>query len=219
MSQPALETTSDEVPGATGSPGPQPDDLAPGSLLSLQIRRRRPPNAGWTRGGRLQALKSTPRPKTQEPAIRAGAASNQVRSNPRQDDGILGYWQERQSGRDFPAWSDLDPEEILARWPDSVLLSCDPHRPVPKLEASFAEALRSAKRRKAEGLEPTVEYTPLLTEWLLTIGRAVARLGKPLNDSEFFPSFRGRVGYRVVGLPLGTAATGVEHVLCHVTRT
>ena len=98
-----------------------------------------------------------------------------------------------------------------------MLLSCDRHRPVPRLEASFAEALRMAKRRKAESLEPVVEYTPLLTEWLLTIGREVARLGKPLNDTESFPSYKGRVRYQLVGLPLGSGE--VEHVLCHVTRS
>lgn len=227
MSEPALRSSGDELPGVPGPSETGDSDPAPSSLLSLQIRRRRPPNGGWTRGSRLAATPANPlaRPLAKPPEDRPRRPSAfqdskpAARSDARSDDGIYRYWRDHRGGRDYPAWSDLDPDEILARWPDSVLLSCDRHRPLPTLEASFAEALRDAKRRRAERLEPVVEYTPLLTEWLLTIGRAVARIGKPLNDTEHFPSYKGRIRYQVVGLPLGTPDSGVEHVLCHVTRT
>ncbi len=205
------------------------------SLLNLQIRRRRPANAGWAVSGQARETgRDRPAAKPAPPVARpaAPAAPNQAASVPVVPDlpgaeprpaasrsgDIFAYWRDHRDGRRFPAWSDFDPDEILSLWPNSVLLACGEDLGQPRLAASFTEALRAAKRKEAESLGPNVEYTPLLTEWLLSLGKEVARLGKPLNDSESLPALKGRVRYRVVGLPLGESPLEVDHVLCHVAR-
>ena len=195
--------------GEIGEEGP-----STASLLGVQIRRSRSANPGWTAGG-------------QQPTATAPiAAASEIRAAPSERPGppsapagdLFSYWHDRRDGRRFPAWSDFDPGEVSARWPNSVLLACGEDLHQPRLAAGFAEALRAAKRRDAETLRPGVEYTPLLTEWLLALGREVARLGRPLNDSESLPALKGRARYQIVGLPLGESPFAVDHVLCHVVR-
>jgi len=99
-----------------------------------------------------------------------------------------------------------------------VLLRWDRALTVPRLEAAFTEALRAAKRKQLERIVPEIEYSPLVTEWLLLLGREVARRGIPLNDVESFPALKGRVRYQATGLPLGDPEGRVELVLCHVAR-
>lgn len=129
---------------------------------------------------------------------------------------IVSYWTGLRSGRRFPSWSDLDPEQIKRFWPYSVLLSCGAGAGHLELEAMFSSAARADGAGGPGGSIKVVEYTPMVTDWILTIGRQVADNGRPMQDSEIFPTPNGEVCYRLVALPLSDNDDGIDHVLCHV---
>jgi hypothetical protein len=58
----------------------------------------------------------------------------------------------------------------------------------------------------------------MITEWILSIGGEVARVGRPVQDNEVFMTPDGNHSYRIVALPLGDEQSRVDHVLCHLTR-
>ena len=80
----------------------------------------------------------------------------------------------------------------------------------------FSSAARTDGAGGPGGSIKVVEYTPMVTDWILTIGRQVADSGRPMQDSEIFPTPNGEVCYRLVALPLSDNDDGIDHVLCHV---
>ncbi len=128
---------------------------------------------------------------------------------------IVAYWEELRFGRMLPAWADLDPYKIAACWPNSLLMRYLAENERLQLEPSFAELVRNNRADDVE-VEP-IDYTPMVTEWVIGVGRTAVELGQPTEDTEVFPSMGGQVGYRVVALPLSDDQTAVDHVLCHVS--
>lgn len=204
------------------------DPLGAASLLNVRIRREGSVNGGWRHvepaeqpaEAMLQGIRPSPDSSNTMDGPSEPNSRSESRAEPRGEipETLLDFWHGRLKGRRFPSWSDFESEEVIDRWPNTVLLACDSERRGPRLSAAFVEALRAAKRKDAEQIRPTVDYSPQLTEWLLALGREVARLGKPIEDSELLPGLKGRVPYRVVALPLGETPFAVDHVLCHVTR-
>ena len=115
----------------------------------------------------------------------------------------------------LPAWADLDPRWIASCWPNSLLMRYLAESERLQLEPSFAETMRNYRDDDVE-VEP-IDYTPMVTEWVIGVGRTAVELGQPTEDTEVFPSMGGQVGYRVVALPLSDDQTAVDHVLCHVS--
>ena len=56
----------------------------------------------------------------------------------------------------------------------------------------------------------------MVTEWILSLGREVATLGKPLQDTEVFPTSVGELRYNVIALPLSENQNEIDHVLYHL---
>ena len=74
------------------------------------------------------------------------------------------------------------------------------------------------RNKRADDVDiEAIDYTPMVTEWVIGVGRTAVELGQPTEDTEVFPSMGGQVGYRVVALPLSDDQTAVDHVLCHVS--
>jgi hypothetical protein len=181
--------------GAEHPPRAGLDMLPTASLAAIPIRTSRsrliPPPA--TR----QAQAATP----QAPA-----------SAPRDGDpaALAAWWRALKRGRDFPSPDDLDTEAIAATWPEAVLLGYDSR------QAEITGATR-LKAGSASG-DNAIEYSPMVTEWLLALGRKAARQGAVMCETKDFPVERGMAAYRIVSLPLRAGRHGVDQVLCHLGR-
>ncbi len=131
---------------------------------------------------------------------------------------VATYWDELRRGRQVPSMIDVDPHVVAQHWPNSLLISCDDMNGAATLERSFAEVMRGARERAASHGEVVVEYTPMVTEWIMTVGREVARAGRPIQDIEVFPTSLGNVSYRVIALPLSGERLGTVHALCYISH-
>ncbi|MFQ5954005.1 MAG: hypothetical protein ACE5JZ_02965 [Kiloniellales bacterium] len=103
-------------------------------------------------------------------------------------------------------------------WPNSLLLSCGAGTQRLTLESLFMEALREDIRSGGGNRGEGIDFTPMLTDWMLSVGREAERFGKPLHDTDALPSGSGEVRYRVIALPLSDDQKRIDHVLCHVDR-
>ena len=99
-----------------------------------------------------------------------------------------------------------------------MLLSCEADSERMQLESMFTAALRVANQNGTERPEDRIDFTPMLTEFVLTLGRQAWRSGRPIKDIEDFPSPTGEARYRIVALPLSDDDQSIDHVLCHVVR-
>ncbi len=131
---------------------------------------------------------------------------------------VASYWDELRRGRQVPSVIDLDPSEIAQHWPNSLLINCNDISDHATVERSFAEVMRGAREQAAAQGEVLIEYTPMVTEWIMTVGREVARAGRPIQDIEVFPTSVGNVSYRVIALPLSGERLGDVHALCYITH-
>jgi hypothetical protein len=123
---------------------------------------------------------------------------------------IVSWWEGLKRGRAFPAPDDLDRGAIGARWPAAVLLSYS-------AEANgVARATRIGDRDDVHN--GAVDYSPMLTEWLLGVGRMAMHRAEPIDETRDFPSTRGMTAYRIVALPLSAGGHGPDHVLCRLGR-
>src|SRR5437899_2549435 len=123
---------------------------------------------------------------------------------------IIAWWEGLKRGRSLPAPDDLDRAAIGARWPAAVLLSYSPEL------NGIARATRIGDRDEVH--KGAVEYSSMLTEWLLAVGRMAMLRGAPIVETRDFPSTRGAAAYRIVALPLSAGGHGPDHVLCRLGR-
>jgi hypothetical protein len=123
---------------------------------------------------------------------------------------IVAWWQALKHGRPFPAPEDLDRAALGAAWPAAVLLSYTGG------QNGIARATRLSNHDDLR--HGPVEYTPMLTEWLLALGRTTLQRGEPVQETGDFPSMRGIAAYRLLALPFSAAGTAADHVLCRLCR-
>ncbi len=162
-----------------------------GSLSGISIHRNR-------RGGAAPAMPST-----------AGRATN---AEPRN---ISDYWSRLRKGRPWPAKSDIDVKLVSIRWKNCLIMVVGERGTPWRFESLAPGVMRGG------GLSLTdddIDFNHLVMEWILSVGRAAQQSGKPVENSDVFPSENGEVRYRVVAAPLGDDDTKVTHVLCHIAR-
>jgi hypothetical protein len=153
---------------------------------------------------------AAPVPAPAQAAPAAAPARAAVRLPP----DIFGYWTKLRQGRRFPAWDDVDREEVAQRWPNSFVLACDGGDGSP---ARIGRAARVGGD-EAAGRQHALPLSEPVIEWILATGRDVARYGEAIRDEEVFDSPRGRAGYRIVAVPLSDDQRRIDHILCHVSR-
>jgi hypothetical protein len=239
--EPAVESTipADSVPAVETAPEPMPPimepvaepillaaDVAPISAAAsapltspaAEATAARQPmsrsEAIAARAARMSALngaRSTA--QTSQPAHQVSRAQEQRSTElPVHPGDIYGYWTRIKNGRRFPSRSDFDAEQVAEHWPNSMLLTCD------RQGGSFSSVLRlGANLRSRPGED--LSFTSMMTEWILSIGGEAARAGKPVQDTEVFPTPDGTHAYKIVALPLSDHQTRVDHVLCHLSRS
>lgn len=152
---------------------------------------------------RLKVASERPVPSEAQP--RPPAPANVKPLPARSVEALADHWNRLRGSRRYPPLAELDRKRIGAEWPDSVLLDCTSGaiewRGAPK-------ALRVERLGEGSG---AVAYSPTMIEWIAELAGQVARTGQAIEDTEEFPSTRGRLRYRLILLPLGEAR--VDHVL------
>lgn len=140
------------------------------------------------------------------------SATAQPGGAPRNGDpaALAAWWGALKRGRDFPSPDDIDTDAIAAAWPEAVLLGYDQRQ---------AEITRATRLGNGKGAAKSgIEYSPMVTEWLLALGRKAARQGTVMCETKDFPVAHGTQSYRIVSLPLRAGRSGVDQVLCHLGR-
>jgi hypothetical protein len=134
-----------------------------------------------------------------EPATPAQTAPEEVRAPD-----ILDYWDSLRGVRDYPSVDELDRAHVAASWSNTVLLSFKTEIPqITRIGENNGE----------------IEYTAMVTSWLMTRGRHAVKRGEPMEEEQKFPLSTGSGRYRLLVLPmLGKGSDACDHVLCHITR-
>ena len=100
----------------------------------------------------------------------------------RQGNDFYSFWAQRKNGRRFPSYGDFDAKQIAELWPNTMLLSCG----TSARQCQFHPGHAPDRRRRDGGGADEVNFTPMLTEWMLAIGREAVSAGKPVQDIETF---------------------------------
>ena len=178
------------------------------SLLAVPVRQARAPGPAPapTPLPPREAPKQAPLPERTQTAPLREAAPDALptASDPA---ALIAWWNRLKRGAASPSPADLDAKAIGAAWPDAVLLAYDKAR---------QDIARASRLGKADSL--AIEYTPMMTEWLLALGRKAARQGTVMCETKDFPVAQGTQAYRIVSLPLRAGRNGVDQVLCHLGR-
>jgi len=120
-------------------------------------------------------------------------------------DDILDYWDKLRGTQDVPVLRDLDRGHVAQSWPNTVLLAFN-----------STEAPRITRVGANNG---DVEYTAMVTDWIMTRGRNSAKRGQPMEEEQRFPVSGGRARYRLLMLPFSSdGSVKSDHVLCHISR-
>ncbi len=163
------------------------------------------------RAARAQGTRTQPGSAVQA----ALAAQQQAAEKARQGNDFYSFWAQRKNGRRFPSYGDFDAKQIAELWPNTMLLSCGA---VSSGNVNFTQVMRLTGAAATAEPAEEVTFTPMLTEWMLAIGREAVSAGKPVQDIETFQNTVGSSSYRIVALPLGNEETQVDHVLCNLAR-
>ncbi|HWE72101.1 MAG TPA: hypothetical protein VG328_03005 [Stellaceae bacterium] len=147
--------------------------------------------------------KAPPPPPAPEIARAAPLPYDDLRSS----DALIYYWDELRAGRELPLFSHLDRTRIAISWPDTVMVnySAD-HAAMPQIT-------------RLSRLTGAIEFTSLVTEWVLSGSRQVARLGKAMETRRTFAGTLGPHNYHMLLLPFADASGVSGHVLCHLSCT
>lgn len=232
----AIETTFKAEPEATPAAAqPAPQYIPPAAAVAEAPKPEPKPESDATnrgtaglsrseamiaRASRMSARTAArPVPTAAETLAAARTAQQQLRSSdlPKQPGDIYGYWTRVKNGRRFPSRADFDAEQVAEHWPNSMLLTCGNGIGAGN-HGNFSSVLRlGANRRSRPGED--LNFTSMITEWILTTGGEAARAGTPVQDTEVFPTPDGTHAYKIVALPLSENQTRVDHVLCHLSRS
>lgn len=164
-----------------------------GSLASIPIRRKA--------GGSARPAMPTP------------TGTRPDHSDPRN---ISDYWSKLRKGRRWPARADIDTKLVGIKWKNCLIMVVGERGSPWRFEPVTSGVMRGGGLNLDSN---DIEFNHLVMEWMLSVGRAAQEAGKPVENSDIFPSDNGDVRYRVVAAPLGDDETAVTHILCHIMKT
>jgi hypothetical protein len=85
-------------------------------------------------------------------------------------------------------------------------------------EKVFGQSKTGAPALQGGESPVAMELSPMMLQWLLTLAADAARDGRPMQDTESFPSLSKSIRYGAFALPFSDDQTRIDHVLCHVYR-
>jgi hypothetical protein len=119
---------------------------------------------------------------------------------------IVVYWERLRRGRPFPALTEVDRGLVGSSWPDSLIVA---------FEGGNMAMPRISRLGETDG---AIEYTPMVTDWILTRARHAARRSTKLDEVQSFPMEGDTPHYRLLLMPLGASNGASDCVLCHLCR-
>ncbi len=211
--QPAPELRASEpaAPPTPPAPPAPPPPAAPAPLAQQPQPQPQP---------QPEPPPAAPAAAAPQPPAAAPAAAEAPKQDPfsRMPQGLVKYWMSLTNGRKYPSWENFEQAKIADYWPNSMVLTCGP--PDGRGDVTISKVTRIADQNVTPSTSGAnrVEYTPMLTEWILSLGKATAGAGKPMQEADRFPTNEGIVRYQIILLPLSDEQTSIDHVLCHVYR-
>jgi len=172
----------------------------PASLAGFSLR---PANGAVQNGKggdltpRIAAPVVAPAPPPPPPPPRSSAEP------PPRAEEIVVYWERLRRGRAVPPIAELDRSLVANAWPDSLIVMFDRDAAMPRISRLGAT-------------DGAIEYTPMVTDWILSRARQAAKRATKLDEVQNFPLEGESARYRLFLLPLGMA--NGEGVLCHLCR-
>jgi hypothetical protein len=146
-------------------------------------------------------VKAPPPPPAPEIARAAPLPYDDLRSS----DALIYYWDELRAGRELPLFSHLDRTRIAISWPDTVMVNYSAD------QAAMPQIARLSR------LTGAIEFTSMVTEWVLSCSRQVARLGKAMETRRAFAGAHSPHNYHMLLLPFADASGASGHILCHLS--
>lgn len=116
---------------------------------------------------------------------------------------LFAYWNALRGIRALPSLEALDRNRIAISWPDSLMVGYYGDPAMPRLS-------------RLSRLTGKIEYTSMVTEWILSCSQQAARAGAAMKQEQDFPGDRGSRTYRMMLLPFCSTAGESNHVLCHL---
>jgi hypothetical protein len=182
------------------------------SLTAIPLARTAPATPASKKDGDITArvaaavppaLPPEPPPPPPPAPIQREAAPARPEDPPRPEE-IVVYWERLRRGRPVPPLADLDRGLIANSWPDSMVVAFDDgDRAMPRISRLGAT-------------DGAIEYTPMVTDWILSRARHAARRAIKLDEAQSFPTEDGNPRYRLFLLPLGAGTGAGDCVLCHL---
>ena len=177
------------------------------SLAGFDMRRASG-KARRDKDGDLTGRVAAPPPQaapTPAPAPASATAAAAAEPPPRPEE-IVVYWERLRRGRTLPPLADLDRALVAKGWPDSlIVIFNDDSSAMPRISRLGAT-------------DGAIEYTPMVTDWILTRARQASRRATKLDEVQSFPLDGEAPHYRLFLLPLGKGAGASDGVLCHLCR-
>jgi hypothetical protein len=118
---------------------------------------------------------------------------------------IVVYWERLRRGRPFPLVAEVDRGLVANAWPDSLIVLFERDMAMPRISRLGAT-------------NGAIEYTSMVTDWILTRARQASRRAAKLEEVQSFPLEGESARYKLFLLPLGAGNGGSDGVLCHLCR-
>jgi hypothetical protein len=119
---------------------------------------------------------------------------------------FIDYWDRLRRGRRPPILAALDRSIVAECWPDSLMVT------YTAVDTAMPQIVRLGRPTGA------IEYTPMVTEWIIACARQVAHDGEAMEDEQEFPVANGMAGYRLLLLPFANDNGRSDYVVCHLSR-
>ncbi len=150
-----------------------------------------------------------------EPAVGAALAGGTA--------AVLARWYRLRNGCRFPAWSELEQCLHATNWPDSIVIDYRGKDDALALETMDSEISGASDERlvreSSESMSKTrINLSSTMLQWVRAVAGEAVRVGRPLADTEAFPSSTGDLRYRAFALPFTSHQTDCYRVICHLHR-
>lgn len=207
----ALEDEGFEEDGPIYAEGDGPAPAASLTSIRLTRRRSRAKAPAQTPRGETEGRSKPPEQASRAPAVPAPAVVPPEPSAAPRPSSIIDYWSRLRGERPHPAPAELDPGLIAASWPNAMLLR----------RHDGETGLRAAALYRPEGgprnpSDHTLDLSPMVVEWILSLGEEALRGAQPIAEKESFERPSGSVWYAACALPLGEVGAEADHVLCYL---
>ncbi len=212
---PAASSTERDTPASAPdiifAPAPEPEPAAPEATPSKPVENTAPtapppqaaaPVIALAPETTVPVTPAASRLESVSPPPRAAFASQRPHDNAE----LVNYWNEMRGAHRVPAFAMLDRERVASSWPDSLMVT------YAENDAAMPQVKRLSK--------PTgdIEYSPMVTDWIISCARQVARVGEAMEDMQEFPLSGGVAGYHLLLLPFAAPQSKAMHVVCHLSR-